>query len=245
MLFDPDTFNRLPSLGDAYRLWSNNVVPRNVRISPATFRNTTRLQFLDYAFAGTLFFGYKADDDAYGGQIPYGMLENQKAMQSVNAMFSAISGGNYVITNHGSAAKVSILSNSTTIENAGIFGVRSIPENLFSGSYNSLTSLQALFYYDKSLNHVPEFWNIPGSAGGHWQQPLTDSAISGLSQQLWQAFYYLAGERTAPSDSIDNAQALIVNYVTQIGSDPNAHADALATDESDIMRFGTYRTRRS
>ena len=193
-LFDIDTFKPLENMNDTYLLWANNIVPRNVRIAPDTFKNNKRLFYGDYMFAGTTWYGYDSDDVSVGTQIQEGLFDNQEFVVA-NAMFTSIL--NYVTPQFATGATISpatLISQAPNNYNDGEFsepgskGLRTVPANLFDNSRNSLRQASNLFYYDQALTEFPAiYWY-------KYFSPLTQDSNFGTSmwsKRLFHAAYFL------------------------------------------------------
>ena len=192
-LWDKDTFAPLANLNDTYLLWANNNVPRNVRISPDTFKNNKKLYYGDYMFIGTTWFGYKKDDTAFGPQIPEGLFDNQELIVA-NSMFSSVI--NYAAPMYATGADlnpVQLISQNPTgygewgeFGNPGSRGVRSVPDGLFDNSRNSLRQASNLFFYDQALTTFPSiYWY-------KYFSPLSVDSNFGASLTIWSKRLYHA-----------------------------------------------------
>lgn len=193
-LFDIDTFKPLENLTDTYLLWANNIVPRNIRISPDTFKNNKKIYYADYMFAGTTWYGYNGDDTSVGPQIQEGMFDSQELIVA-NAMFASLL--NYTAPQYATGANinpVNMVSQSPSgymdgeIDPIGYKGVRTVPNNLFDNSKNSLRQASNLFYFDQSLTNFPSiYWY-------KYFSPLEQDSNFGTtiwSKRLFHAAYFL------------------------------------------------------
>ena len=208
-LFDIDTFKPLENMTDTYMLWANNVVPRNVRIAPDTFKNNKKVYYGDYMFAGTIWYGYSSDDTNVGTQIQEGMFDSQNLIVA-NSMFTSIL--NFSTPTYATGADINpqlLISSSPNsygdgeIGNAGNHGLRTCPTNLFDNSRDSLRQASNLFYFDQSLKNFPAiYWY-------KYFSPLSQDSNFGTtiwSKRLFHAAYFLnSGSMNA--DDINNLGA--------------------------------------
>ena len=208
-LFDIDTFKPLENMTDSYLLWANNVVPRNVRISPETFKNNKKLYYGDYMFAGTTWYGYHVDDVNIGEQVQDGMFDSQELIVA-NSMFTSIL--NYTTPAYATGANiapVSLIAQSPTnyndgeLEAPGSRGLRTVPQDLFLNSRDTLRQASNLFYYDQALTEFPAIY---------WYKffsPLSQDSNFGTniwSRRLFHAAYFL------------NSSAMNSNDINNLGS---------------------------
>ena len=205
-LFDIDTFKPLENLTDTYLLWANNTVPRNVRISPDTFKNNKKIYYGDYMFAGTTWYGYHTDDSSLGPQIQEGMFDSQELIVA-NSMFASIL--NYYAPQYATGATISPVNLVTQApsgylegesEPTGTRGVRSVPATLFDNSRDTLRQASNLFFFDQALTDFPAiYWY-------KYFSPLSQDSNFGTSiwsKRLFHAAYFLS-ESSMNQDDYNN-----------------------------------------
>ena len=193
-LFDIDTFKPLENMTDSYLLWANNIVPRNVRIAPDTFKNNKKLYYGDYMFAGTTWYGYDNDDTQVGHQVQEGMFDSQQFIVA-NSMFTSVL--NYTAPQYATGADISPVQlitqspqgyNDGEREAPGSRGLRYVPENLFDNSKDSLRQASNLFFFDQALTNYPAlYWY-------KYFSPLSQDSNFGTtiwSRRLFHAAYFL------------------------------------------------------
>lgn len=166
-LWEKNTFAPLTNCMDFLRLWANNVVPRGVRVNPDTFAKNTQVISVSYMFAGTLFFGYSKDDDAYGGQIPAGIFDSLHISQA-NATFTPVINHETGYSNDiglSNVGAVSLNSGTSTFgeqDAIGIYGVRTLPTTLLDNSEAYISQANNFLYYNQAIkNPIVPLWNYP------------------------------------------------------------------------------------
>ena len=227
-LFERDTFKNLTSLTNTYLLWANNIVPRKVDIDKNLFRNNTKVTSLDYMFAGTLWYGY-SKDDVDGGQIQRGMFDNMTLYRN-NAMFSAPIQYSFIKNTGISPNRISIVSNDPKYINEGEdgdigkYGIRSIPDDLFDKSSNTLIESNNLLFYDQALTHFPGIWFYK-----NYKYPGNNNALllEDWNTRLYHAGYFL-NPNIDNADEISNTMSLFGD-LNPAGANPdinkNEHAN--------------------
>ena len=225
-LWEPSTFNGLSSLANTYLLWSNNSVPRGVHIDSSVFSKNAELQYIDYIFAGTLWYGYKSDDQAYGPQVQKGLFDAQTKMLYANSAFLSPVNFNFTPSNDALSIVNAVDINPAfkgkgENGNIGAYSVRSVPSDLFDKSRSTLLQANNLFYFDQNLETFPDIWMYKNftyskSTRSDWQKRLFHAAYF-LNPVVSNASKLNDRNGTWPLDP-NGASATEPNYISYLAS---------------------------
>lgn len=190
-LFDSDTFRPLTQLKSNYLLWANNIVPKQVNIDPMTFRYNTNLQYLDYMFAGTLWFSTDDDINRFGTQIPdqifnglsYIKSARSAFMSPINYIISIDEGASITHTGNVSGGEPSNAGDwgELSLPQIGIgsYGVKWVSDDLFEDSKDSLQMVSNMFFFDQNLKNYPNIYdydNFKDNLSRDWNSKMYHTA---------------------------------------------------------------------
>lgn len=266
-LLDPSTFWYNRKLTNINKIWSNNVIPRNVVIDGCTFCNNINLTTADFAFAGSIWFGYNSPNDV-SLQVGEGLFDNNLLFKSGIGIFT-----NTTFSNDKDIASNNLISVQSSIYT---FGVRGVPPRLFTKASKGKDSfnLAGCFAYDECLTDVLDistlFNYVPDGSVIRYSNIITD--ISGnnvidpnimtlpqfellvknkMYDVLYQAYYYTDNSGIGFTDSCigDGESGLYgIPYRSAAiltlndGQDASAKTYDVSSYNSDIFRFGRYRS---